>query len=107
MHCSAWHRVEPNESDVLRKNFFYAYCPSWLVAQDRYTNDPAWLATLTRERRILMRSYSYPYSNAKPPKEDFPLYLDRDTGLDRDEGVYQDHVALDRRKRRTAREQAG
>lgn len=104
MHCSAWHRVEPNESDVLRKNFFYAYCPSWIGVQDRYTNDPAWLTTLTREQRIIMRSYSYPYSNAKPPKEEFPLFLDRDTGLDRDEGLYHDRVSLDRRKRKLAHE---
>ena len=104
MHCSCWHRVEANDSDVLRKNFFYAYCPSWLVAQDRYVNDAAWLETLTRERRILMRSYGYPYANAKPPKEDFPLYLDRDTGLDRDEGLYHGRVSLDRRKRKVAHE---
>jgi hypothetical protein len=106
MHCSCWHRVEPNESDVLRKNFFFAYCPAWLVAQDRYTSDPAWLETLTRERRILMRSYAYPYANAKPPAEDFPLFLDRDTGADRDAGAYHGRVSLDRRKRRVAHEQA-
>ena len=105
MHCSCWHRVEPNESDVPRKNFFYAYCPSWIGVQDRYTNNDAWLKTLTHEQRILMRSYAYPYSNAKPPAADFPLYLDRETGADRDPGKYHDRVSLDRRKRKLAHEQ--
>ncbi|MBN63573.1 MAG: hypothetical protein CME20_19640 [Gemmatimonadetes bacterium] len=31
MHSSIWHRVEPNDSDVVRKNIFYAYCPAWLT----------------------------------------------------------------------------
>ena len=38
----------------------------------------------------------------KPPLEDFPLFLDRDTGLDHDPGRYQDYVNLARRKRMTA-----
>ncbi len=104
MNANTWHRVEPNESDVTRKNIFYAYCVAWMCPQDRFQNDPEWLKTLTRERRIIMRSYRYPYDNAKPPAEDFPLYLDRDTGLDRDPGVYQDHVLLNRRKRKVAHE---
>ena len=48
-----------------------------------------------------MRSYDYPYSNCKPPEEDFPLYLERGTGLDRDPGTHKDHVSLGRRKRKT------
>ena len=101
MHCCALHRVEPNDTDVKRKNFFYAYCPAWMVAQDRYQNNPEWLKLQTRERRILMRSYPYPYDNAKPPAGEFPLYLDRETGSDRDPGIYGDHVKLERRKRKT------
>ena len=102
---NTWHRVEPNESSVVRKNIFLAYCLSWICPQDRYQNDPAWLETLTRERRIIMRSYRYPYDNAKPPPEDFPLYLDRETGRDRDPGMYRDHVKLHRRKRKLVHEQ--
>lgn len=102
MHAGVWHRVEPNDTDVVRKNLFYTYCPSWIVPGDRYTSDETWLTTLTRERRIIMRSYPYPYSHAKPPADDFPLYLDRATGADRDPGVYRDHVALERRKRKLA-----
>ncbi len=101
MHSSIWHRVEPNESDVVRKNIFYAYCPAWLTPADRLQSDPAWLATLSREQRIIMRSYTNAYHNAKPPSADFPLFLDRETGLDRDPDAYRDDVALHRRKRRT------
>jgi hypothetical protein len=106
MNCNVWHRVEPNESDVVRKNIFLAYCPSWVVAADRLQNDPEWLKTLNREPRIIMRSYRYAYDHTKPPAEDFPLFLDRDTGLDHDPGRYRDHVALHRRKRMLVHEKA-
>ena len=101
MHSSIWHRVEPNDSDVVRKNIFYAYCPAWLTPADRVLSDPAWLETLNREQRIIMRSYDNAYSNAKPPASDFPLFLDRETGLDRNPDAYRDDVKLHRRKRRT------
>jgi hypothetical protein len=106
MNCNVWHRVEPNESDVVRKNFFLAYCPSWVVAADRLQNDPDWLKTLNREQRIIMRSYSHAYDHTKPPAADFPLFLDRDTGLDHDPGKYPDHVAQHRRKRLLAHEKS-
>ena len=105
MHCNTWHRVEPNDSDRVRKNIFLAYCPSWVCEADRHKSDPAWLATLNREQRIIMRSYDQAYDYAKPPASEFPLFLDRDTGSDRDEGAYPDHVALHRRKRRTRAEE--
>lgn len=101
MHGSIWHRVEPNESDITRKNLFLAYCPSWITNADRLTSDPAWLETLNREQQIIMRSYEHAYANAKPPAEHFPLFLDRETGLDQDPGIYGEHVALHRRKRKT------
>lgn len=106
MNGNVWHRVEPNESDVVRKNLFLAYCPSWMVAADRLQNDPEWLKTLSRERRIIMRSYAYAYDHTKPPAADFPLFLDRDTGLDYDPGRYGDHVAKSRRKRLLAHEKS-
>ena len=105
MHSSIWHRVEPNESDVVRKNIFYAYCPAWVTAADRILSDPEWIRTLSREQRIIMRSYDQAYSHAKPPATEFPLFLDRDTGSDRDQGAYPKHVALHRRKRRTRAEE--
>ena len=104
MHSSIWHRVEPNEFDVTRYNIFMAYCPAWLTAADRVQSDPEWLKTLSREQRIIMRSNSHSYHNAKPPMEDFPVFLDRETGSDSDEGKYQDHVQLNRRKRITQAE---
>jgi hypothetical protein len=107
MHSSIWHRVEPNFSDVTRKNFFIAYCPAWLTAADRIQSDPDWIETLNREQRIIMRSYVHSYHNAKPPATDFPLFLDRETGSDRDTGKYQDHVQLHRRKRLTFHEKIG
>jgi Phytanoyl-CoA dioxygenase (PhyH) len=106
MNCNVWHRVEPNESDVVRRNYFIAYCPSWIVAADRLQNDAAWLQTLNREQRIIMRSYTHAYDHTKPPAADFPLFLDRDTGLDHDPGRYPDHVKLHRRKRMLAHEKA-
>jgi hypothetical protein len=104
MNCNVWHRVEPNETDVVRKNLFLAYCPSWIVAADRLQNDAEWLKTLNREQRIIMRSYTHAYDHTKPPASDFPLFLDRDTGLDHDPGRYPDHVKLHRRKRLLAHE---
>jgi hypothetical protein len=104
IHASTWHRVDPNETDVVRKNIFLTYSPSWIVSEDRYECPAEWLAGLARERRILMRSYSFPYSNQKPPKQDFPLYLDRETGADRDPGAYEPHVEIHRRKRLTFHE---
>ena len=99
MHSSLWHRVEPNESSVTRRNIFVAYCPSWVTPADRLTSAPDWLTTLNREQRIIMRSYSRAYHNAKPPANDFPLFLDRQTGQDRNEDYYRDHVKLERLKR--------
>ena len=99
MHSSIWHRVEPNEHDVTRYNIFIAYCPAWVTPADRLQSDPEWLKTLNREQRIIMRSYSHAYQNAKPPAGDFPLFLDRETGLDGDQGRYRPHVELHRRKR--------
>jgi hypothetical protein len=99
-----WHRVEPNESDVVRKNIFLAYCPSWVVAADHLRSNPEWLSTLNREQRIIMRDYDYAYDHSKPPARDFPLFLDRDTGLDHDPDKYHDRVIKSRRKRMLAHE---
>ena len=99
MHSSIWHRVEPNESGVVRSNIFVAYCPSWITPADRFHSSPEWLETLNREQRIIMRSYNHAYHNAKPPAFEFPLFLDRETGTDTDADAYLDHVQLHRRKR--------
>ena len=99
-----FHTVQPNDSDVTRYNFFYTYCPSWVCEADRFFCDEAWLSTLTREQRIILRSYPKdPYARTKPPASDFPLYLDRDTGLDHDIDPDLD-VPLAIRKRRVAHE---
>ena len=98
-----WHRVEPNETDVERRNFFLSYCPSWVTAGDHYFSDDGWLATLTREQRIIMRSYRNPHGLTNPDAEDFPLFLDRETGADSDPEP-QAHVPLRIRKRTTAAE---
>lgn len=84
MHCNTWHRVEPNETDAVRKNIFLAYCPSWVCEADRIQSNPEWLKTLTREQRIIMRSYSHGYARTKPGASEFPLFLDRETGMDSD-----------------------
>jgi len=51
MHSSIWHRVEPNDSDVVRKNIFYAYFPAWLTPADRVLSDPAYLDDVKLHRR--------------------------------------------------------
>lgn len=104
MHCGLWHRVEPNLSDVVRKNIFLTYCPSWLCEADRIQCDPEWLKALNREQRIIMRSYANPYDRAKPSQENFPLFLDRETGLDADPGMYPDDMPIRLRKRKLAHE---
>ena len=106
LNGNIWHRVEPNQSEVVRKNIFLAYCPSWIVAADHLRSDPNWLATLNREQRIIMRDYDYAYDHTKPPAQDFPLFLDRETGLDHDENRYHERVAKHRRKRMLAHEKA-
>ncbi len=103
VQCNTWHRVEPNESDAVRKNIFLAYCPSWICEGDRYQSSPQWLKTLNREQRIIMRSYSHGYHRAKPPAEDFPLFLDRETGCDSDPDA-DTRVPLHQRKRQTMHE---
>jgi hypothetical protein len=101
MNTALWHRTVPNDSATTRLNLYLGYCPSWLPTTDRSRSDPDWLAGLNREQRIIMRSYDLPYSHAKPPAEDFPLFLDRETGLDREPGRYRDPVRLLHRKRTT------
>lgn len=104
MHSSIWHRVEMNESDVVRYNIFVAYCPSWVTPADRFHSSKDWLNTLNREQKIIMRSYSHAYHNAKPPASDFPLFLERETGSATDADMYFDHVQLHRRKRQAMHE---
>jgi hypothetical protein len=101
MNTALWHRTVRNESTETRMNLYLGYSPSWLPSSDRETSDPAWLAGLNREQRIIMRSYATARSHAKPPAEDFPLFLDRDSGADREPGRYRDHVRLLHRKRIT------
>jgi len=102
MDTALWHRTVRNDSAVTRMNLYLGYSPSWLPTSDREISDPAWLAGLNREQRIIMRSYAKAFSHAKPPPEDFPLFLDRDSGADREPDRYRDHVRLFHRKRTTA-----
>jgi hypothetical protein len=104
MDTALWHRTVRNEGPSPRLNLYLGYCPSWLPTSDRNTSDPVWLAGLNREQRIIMRSYESAFSHAKPPVEDYPLFLERDSGADRDAGRYRDHVRLLHRKRLTGRE---
>jgi len=104
MHCNIWHKVQNNDSDVTRKNFFLAYSPSWITARDRVVSDPAWLATLDREQRIIMRSYEQQTHHAKPLASDYPLFLSRENHTDRDPGHYREDLGIHLRKRITGAE---
>jgi hypothetical protein len=105
MNTALWHRTVANDSTAKRVTLYLGYSPSWLPTSDRNTSNPVWLANLNREQRIIMRSYVESFSHAKPPPEDYPLFLDRETSADRDPGRYRDHVRLLHRKRITFREQ--
>jgi Phytanoyl-CoA dioxygenase (PhyH) len=73
-----WHRVSANRGSTPRVNLFITYSPSWITGY--HVQDPAWAATLTRERRIILRPYDGTLKSfTRPPAEDVPLYLDRDT----------------------------
>jgi hypothetical protein len=100
-HCDLWHRVEKNTSSSIRKNLYLSYCPSWITSGDRQRSDPSWLNSLTREQRIIMRDYDQPYQYAKPPPEEFPLFLTREQGVDRVPGLYREEVPLNLRHRPT------
>lgn len=102
MNTALWHRTVPNRSDENRLNLYLGYAPSWLPTTDRATSDPTWLAALSREQRIIMRSYPTPFGHAKPPADDYPLFLDRETGAEPEIERYRDHVRLLHRKRTTA-----
>jgi hypothetical protein len=107
MNCALWHRTAPNNGATTRLNLYLGYCPSWIPTADRNVSDPDWLAGLNREQRIIMRSYEVAYSHAKPPPEDYPLFLVRETGADREPGKYRDLVRLLHRKRTAAWEGFG
>jgi hypothetical protein len=68
-----WHRVAPNDSAATRKNLFFEYGPSWIVAGDHVRSDPEWLAGLTQRQRAIMRSYASPNDLVKLPETDVPM----------------------------------
>lgn len=94
-------------ADLRRGGHRRLYCPAWVASHDRILSDPEWLESLNREQRIIMRSYEHAYQNAKPPNEDLPLFLNRETGLDHDPDLYREHVVLSHRKRLMAAEMVG
>ena len=100
MHCGTWHRVDVNQTDVLRKNVFVSYSPSWLWEGDRLESDPQWLETLNREQQIIMRSFPTAHDRTNPRSEDAPLFLNRETGTDSDADA-NFNVPLRLRKRKT------
>jgi hypothetical protein len=74
-HASLWHRVQPNNSASTRVNFFLSYTPSWISGYFFYDSD--WAASLTRERRIIVRPYGEDQERfIRPPASDLPLFDD-------------------------------
>jgi hypothetical protein len=91
-----WHRVSANQGPTSRVNLFITYSPSWITGY--YVQDPAWAAGLPREQRIILRPYDGALKSfTRPPAEDLPLYLDRDTGDEHGDLVAP---AAERHKRR-------
>ena len=101
-HCDLWHRVATNSSHSIRRNLYLSYGPSWLTSTDRLSCPADWLTGLGREQRIIMRDYDLPQHYAKPPADDFPLFLTRDSGQGHTPGLYRDEVPLHLRHRPTA-----
>jgi len=79
---------------------FVSYCPSWLWEGDRRQCDPRWIETLSREQRIIMRSFPTAHDRTNPPAEDVPLFLARETGTDSDADA-NFRIPLRIRKRKT------
>jgi hypothetical protein len=77
MSGDVWHRVAHNRSDSVRKNLFISYSPSWVAGYHEPSRE--WVATLSREQRIIMRPYGEdPEAFTRPPAEDLPLFHQRD-----------------------------
>jgi ectoine hydroxylase len=102
-----WHRVDENLSDRRRINIFYEYGPAWITASDRWRSNLAWLQSLNREQRILMRDYDFPNSLIKPPAADVPLFDLRPSEADLDSTLFRDSVEPRLRSRRTWLERNG
>lgn len=76
-HSSIWHRIQANESDRTRVNVFLSYTPSWVSGY--YFQDEAWVGTLPREQRIVVRPYGNDQERfIRPPSADLPLFYDPD-----------------------------
>jgi ectoine hydroxylase-related dioxygenase (phytanoyl-CoA dioxygenase family) len=53
-HQAQWHAAPPNESDVVRKNVYISYCPTWMRPLDREFPTNEQLVGLTSEERWLL-----------------------------------------------------
>ncbi|UQE03637.1 phytanoyl-CoA dioxygenase family protein [Bradyrhizobium japonicum] len=77
-HASLWHRVCGNASEATRLTIFLSYGPSWVTGYYSYPDDD-WLASFSREQRIILRAYSDKEDLTRPPAEDLPLFQDLDS----------------------------
>jgi ectoine hydroxylase-related dioxygenase (phytanoyl-CoA dioxygenase family) len=53
-HQAQWHAAPPNESDVVRKNAYISYCPTWMRPLDREFPTAEQLAGLSAEECWLL-----------------------------------------------------
>lgn len=53
-HQALWHAAPPNESDIIRKNLYISYCPTWMRPFDRDLPSEEQLAGLSDEERWLL-----------------------------------------------------
>lgn len=53
-HQAQWHAAPPNQSDIVRKNAYLSYCPTWMRALDRETLTPAQAENYPPEARWLL-----------------------------------------------------
>ena len=53
-HQAQWHAAPPNQSDIVRKNVYISYCPTWLRPFDRDFPGEEMLKGRTPEERFLL-----------------------------------------------------
>lgn len=69
-HQAQWHAAPPNESDIVRKNAYISYCPTWMRPLDRETLTVEQLHEYSPEERWLLGEPRPPLRWWLPSPED-------------------------------------
>jgi ectoine hydroxylase-related dioxygenase (phytanoyl-CoA dioxygenase family) len=69
-HQAQWHAAPPNESDIVRKNAYISYSPTWMRPLDRETLTEEQLNNYSPEERWLLGEPRPPLRWWLPTPED-------------------------------------